>query len=172
MTKRRALSALAVIAGVGAVTASGSAVLAGKGRGSSASETTAPKHEKAVEVALARVPSTAAPAGSLPSGSTVSSYKLRLSTSSQSSAPSPNGRLPSPARSSLSAAHRTVAGSTSTDSPARSLPGPAVGGPGPASASPSTLSSLGTLPSRADSPVRLPMGTPAGSTSVRLLPGQ
>jgi hypothetical protein len=50
--RRRALSALAVITVVGAVTASGSAMLAGTGRGSRVTET-ASNHEKAVEVAFA-----------------------------------------------------------------------------------------------------------------------
>ena len=117
-------------------------------------------------VALARVSSTPASGGSLPSASTVSPDKRGLSTSSRSSAASPSGRLPSPARSSLPAAQRTAAGPTPTDSPARSLPRPAVGGPGPTSASPPALSSPGTLPSRADSSVGPPMGTPAGSTSA------
>ena len=174
--KRRPLSALVLIAVVGVIGACGLAALAGTGRGSSAGDTNAVNHEKAVEVADARVSTPAAPAGSLPSGSTASPYKPDPSTSSRSSAPSPTGKLPSPAHSSLPTTRRTAAGSTSANSPARSLPGQAVGAPRPASASPSAPSSTGTLPSTADSPVRPTTGTPAGSTSAgapaRSLPGQ
>jgi hypothetical protein len=121
--KRRPLSALALIAVVGVIGACGLAALAGTGRGSSAGDTNAVNHEKAVEVANARVSTPAAPAGSLPSGSTASPYKPDPSTSSRSSAPSPTGTLPSTADSPVRPRMGTPAGSTSAGAPARSLPG-------------------------------------------------
>jgi hypothetical protein len=108
--KRRSLSAIALIGVAGVIGVCGSAALAGTGRGSSAADTNAVSHEKAVEVAHARVSTPTAPAGSLPSGSPASPYKPDPSTSSRSSAPSPTGKLPSSAHSSLPAIRRTAAG--------------------------------------------------------------
>jgi hypothetical protein len=58
-TRRSALSALAVIAALAPVAASGSALLAGKRRVTLTGERTAANHEKAVETTLARVSSPA-----------------------------------------------------------------------------------------------------------------